>query len=88
MRAYCIDRLIDPKKHRAIAAYGWIQERPEWQPRYWVSIDNHPPEFFWNEATAKLFYDVSIEPLRIGLLMRNIDVRNQTLRSTVAGADR
>lgn len=67
MRAFCIDRLIDPGTKKTVAAYGWVQERNELPKKFWVSIEAHPIEFFRAEESAKFFYDHSIVRLLVAI---------------------
>lgn len=67
MRAFCIDRLVDPRTHKTVAAYGWVQERIEFPKKFWVSIEANPHEFFVREDAAKFFYDHSIVRLMVAM---------------------
>lgn len=67
MRAYCIDRLIDPRTKKAVAAYGWVQERTEFQKQFWVSIEAYPIEFFRREDAAKFYYDHRATQLMVAI---------------------
>lgn len=74
LRAECLERLIDPQTKKAIAAYGWIIEKVN--PRYWVSIEGQPNQFFPREYTAKLYYDEQVEPLKLRILIRNVQAES------------
>jgi hypothetical protein len=70
MQCECLERLIDPQTKKVLAAYGWIIEKIN--PRYWVSIDGQPYEFFPREYTAKLYFDEQVKALRGRVLTRAI----------------
>lgn len=72
MRCQCLERLIDPKTKRVIAAYGWLQQGRGMPDQYWVSIGNREPEFFPTQELAKQFYKDSIVSLIARLRIRGL----------------
>jgi hypothetical protein len=72
LRVTCLERLIDPKTKKAVAAYDWLRRDRGLPDQYWVSIGNRPPEFFSTEELAKQFYKDSIVSLLARLRLRGL----------------
>jgi len=80
MRAECFDRLIDPRTHAVLAAYGWISERKELIGKYWVSVERDPYLFFSTQEAARQFFKLASDTLKARSQARARSIKNLRYR--------